>query len=325
MKRREFISVLGSAAVWPIAARAQRPMPVIGFLHPASPDGNADRVRAFRQGLKEAGFTEGENVTVEYRWGDNQAERLPALGIELARRQVAAMAVFGPSAAFAAKSATATIPIVFLVPEDPAKLGLVTSLARPGGNLTGVNFFPAELSAKRLELLRDVVPRATRIAVIVESTNPTSSESTVRDVKTAARSLGLQVDVLNVSTSRDLDAVFESFGQRRPDGLIIAVSAFLVDRRVQLVLQAAIHKVAAVYPLREFPEAGGLMSYGASLRDANRQIGSYVGRILKGEKPADLPVVQPTKLDLVINHQTARLHGITVPPSLLATADEVIE
>jgi len=325
VKRREFISVLGSAAVWPIPARAQRPMPVIGFLHPASPDGNADRVRAFRQGLKEAGFTEGENVTVEYRWGDNQAERLPALGIELARRQVAAMAVFGPSAAFAAKSATATIPIVFLVPEDPAKLGLVTSLARPGGNLTGVNFFPAELSAKRLELLRELVPGATRIAVIVESTNPTSSESTVRDVKTAARSLGLQVDVLNVSTSRDLDAVFESFGQRRPDGLIIAVSAFLVDRRVQLVLQAAIHKVAVVSPLREFPEAGGLMSYGASLRDANRQIGSYVGPILKGEKPADLPVVQPTKLDLVINHQTAKMLGLTVPPSLLAIADEVIE
>ena len=327
MMRREFIALLGgAAAAWPLAARAQQPaMPVIGFLHSASPDGNADRVRTFRQGLKETGFVEGENVAIEYRWADSQVERLPALATELVRRGVAVIVVFGPVVAFAAKAATTTIPIVFVVPEDPVRLGLVTSLARPGGNLTGINFFPAEVTGKRLELLRELVPAAVRIAVLVEPTNPTSTESTLRDVEGASRAMGLQMQVFKVSTSREIDAVFEGFVRERPDALLAPISAFLMDRRVQLALQAAICRVPATYPLREFVEAGGLMSYGASLRDAYRQVGTYAGRILKGAKPADLPVVQATKFELVINAQTARMLGLDVPHSLLARADEVIE
>ena len=327
MRRREFITLLGgAAAVWPRAARAQQgTMPVIGFLHSASPDGNADRVRTFRQGLKETGFVEGENVAIEYRWADSQVERLPALATELVRRGVAVIVVFGPVVAFAAKAATTTIPIVFVVPEDPVRLGLVTSLARPGGNLTGINFFPAEVTGKRLELLRELVPTAVRIAVLVEPTNPTSTESTLRDVEGASRAMGLQMQVFKVSTSREIDAVFEGFVRERPDALLAPISAFLMDRRVQLALQAAICRVPATYPLREFVEAGGLMSYGASLRDAYRQVGTYAGRILKGAKPADLPVVQATKFELVINAQTARMLGLDVPHSLLARADEVIE
>ena len=327
MKRREFLSLVGGAtSAWPLAARAQQPtMPVIGFLHSASSDGNADRVRAFRQGLKEVGFIDGENVSVEYRWADNQVERLPALATELVRRKVAVIVVFGPVAAFAVKTATTTIPIVFVAPEDPVRLGLVASLARPGGNMTGINFFPAEVAGKRLEILRELVPNAARIAVFVEPTNPTSTESTLRDVEAASRTMGLQIQVFKVSTGRDIDATFDSFARERPDGLMTGISAFLIDRRVQVALQAAIHRVAAIYPLREFVDAGGLMSYGASLRDANRHVGVYAGRILKGEKPTDLPVVQATKLELVINPQTARMLGITVPPMLLARADEVIE
>ena len=326
-KRREFITALGGvAAAWPRAARAQQgTMPVIGFLHSASPDGNADRVRTFRQGLKETGFVEGENVAIEYRWADSQVERLPALATELVRRGVAVIVVFGPVVAFAAKAATTTIPIVFVVPEDPVRLGLVTNLARPGGNLTGINFFPAEVTGKRLELLRELVPAAVRIAVLVEPTNPTSTESTLRDVEAASRAMGLQMQVFKVSTSREIDAVFEGFVRERPDALLAPISAFLMDRRVQLALQAAICRVPATYALREFVEAGGLMSYGASLRDAYRQVGTYAGRILKGAKPADLPVVQATKFELVINAQTARMLGLDVPHSLLARADEVIE
>ena len=326
MRRREFIVWAGGAAtLWPPTARAQQAMPVIGFLHSASPDGNADRVRAFRQGLKETGFIEGQNVAVEYRWADNQVERLPALATELVRKSVAVIVVFGPVAAFAAKAATTTIPIVFLVPEDPARLGLVTSLARPGNNLTGVNFFPAEVSAKRLELLRVLAPGASRIAVFVESTNPTSTEATLRDVQAASRQMGVQIQVFKVNTSRDIDTAFESFSRERPDGLMTGISAFLVDRRVQMALQSAIHRVSAVYPLREFVEAGGLMSYGASLRDATQQVAIYAGRILKGDKPADVPGMPASKLELVINHQTARLLNVNVPQTLLATADEVIE
>ena len=325
MKRRDFITLIGGGAAWPLAVRAQQAMPVIGFLHSASPDGNADRVRTFRQGLKETGFVEGENVAIEYRWADSQVERLPALATELVRRGVAVIVVFGPVVAFAAKAATTTIPIVFVVPEDPVRLGLVTSLARPGGNLTGINFFPAEVTGKRLELLRELVPTAVRIAVLVEPTNPTSTESTLRDVEGASRAMGLQMQVFKVSTSREIDAVFEGFVRERPDALLAPISAFLMDRRVQLALQAAICRVPATYPLREFVEAGGLMSYGASLRDAYRQVGIYAGRILKGAKPADLPVVQATKFELVINAQTARMLGLTVPPTLLTTADEVIE
>jgi putative ABC transport system substrate-binding protein len=326
MRRREFITLLGGSAAWPFAARAQQgTMPVIGFLHSASPDGNADRVRTFRQGLKETGFVEGENVAIEYRWADSQVERLPALATELVRRGVAVIVVFGPVVAFAAKAATTTIPIVFVVPEDPVRLGLVTNLARPGGNLTGINFFPAEVTGKRLELLRELVPAAVRIAVLVEPTNPTSTESTLRDVEGASRAMGLQMQVFKVSTSREIDAVFEGFVRERPDALLAPISAFLMDRRVQLALQAAICRVPATYALREFVEAGGLMSYGASLRDAYRQVGTYAGRILKGAKPADLPVVQATKFELVINAQTARMLGLTIPPTLLARADEVIE
>jgi putative ABC transport system substrate-binding protein len=327
MRRRDFVTLLGSvAAAWPRAARAQQgTMPVIGFLHSASPDGNADRVRTFRQGLKETGFVEGENVAIEYRWADSQVERLPALATELVRRGVAVIVVFGPVVAFAAKAATTTIPIVFVVPEDPVRLGLVTNLARPGGNLTGINFFPAEVTGKRLELLRELVPALVRIAVLVEPTNPTSTESTLRDVEGASRAMGLQMQVFKVSTSREIDAVFEGFVRERPDALLAPISAFLMDRRVQLALQAAICRVPATYALREFVEAGGLMSYGASLRDAYRQVGTYAGRILKGAKPADLPVVQATKFELVINAQTARMLGLDVPHSLLARADEVIE
>jgi ABC-type uncharacterized transport system substrate-binding protein len=327
VRRRDVITLLGgAAATWPLAVRAQQPtMPVIGFLHTASPDGNADRVRAFRQGLKETGFVEGENVAVEYRWADNQVERLPAMAAELVRRRVVAIAAISPRAAFAAKEATTTVPIVFVVPEDPVRLGLVTSLARPGGNLTGVNFFPAEVAAKRLELLRVLVPAAVRIAVLVDPTNTQANESTLQGVEAAARSMGLQVQVLSAITSREIDTIFESFVRERPDALFAGISAFLADRRVQLALQAAIHRVPATYPFRDFAEAGGLMSYGASLRETIRQAGMYIGRILKGAKPADLPVLQSTKFEFVINRQTATLLGLTVPPTLLSVADEVIE
>src|SRR5262245_51425240 len=327
LRRREFITLLGgAAATWSLAARAQQAaMPVIGFLHPASPDGNADRVRFFRQGLKEAGYDEGENAAVEYRWADNQPERLPALAVDLVRRRVAVIVTFGPAAAFAAKAATTTIPVVFLVPEDPVRLGLVASLARPGANLTGLNFFAAEVVAKRLELLRELVPDAARIAVLVDPAVPTSAESTAREAEEAARAMGLRIKVHAVKTAGDIDEVFADFRRERPDAVVAAISAFLVDRRVQLALQAMLHRLPATYALREFAEAGGLMSYGANLRDACRQVGVYVGRILKGTKPADLPIVQSTKFELVINRQTARLLGITVPDKLLVAADEVIE
>jgi putative ABC transport system substrate-binding protein len=327
VRRREFITLLGGAAVaWPLAARAQQAaMPVIGFLHSASPDGNADRVRAFREGLKESGFVEGENVAVEYRWADNQVGRLPALAAELARRPVVAIAAIGPPAAFAAKAATPTIPIVFLVPEDPVRLGLVTSLARPGASLTGVNWFPAEVAAKRLELLRELVPGVTRVGVLIDPATTTTNESTLRDVEAATRAKGMQTQALNAGSSREIDEVFASIVRARPDALLVATSAFFADRRVQLALQAMRHAIPVTYPFREFSEAGGLMSYGASLRDALRQVGAYTGRILKGAKAADLPVAQSTKFELVINHQTARILGLAVPASLLSVADEVIE
>src|SRR5262245_51261574 len=318
--------VAGVAAAGPLAARAQQPaMPVIGFLHTASPDGNADRVRAFRQGLKEEGFVEGENVAVEYRWADNQVDRLPALAAELVQRRVAVIAAPTSLGGAAAKTATSNIPFVFVAPEDPVRLGLVTSLARPGGNLTGVNFFPSELSAKRLELLRELVPGAVRIAVLVDSAYRMVVESTSRDIDAAARAMGLQIQVRNASASGEIDAAFAGFVRERPDALFVTASPFFGDRRVQLALQAMLNKIPATYPFRDFPEYGGLMSYGASLRDAIRQAGVYTGRMPKGAKPADLPVVQSTKLELVINHQTARMLGLTVPDKLLVAADEVIE
>jgi len=326
MRRREFIALLGSAAAvaWPLAARPQQPaIPVVGFLHPSSPD--AYRLRAFRQGLKDAGFTEGENVTIEYRWADDQIDRLPALAADLVQRRVAVIAAGAIPSVRAAKAATTTIPIVFVLAEDPVKLGVVTSLARPGGNLTGINFFASELAAKRLELLRELVPGAARVAVLVNPANSTTAESTLRGMEPAARAMGLQVQVLNASSSREIDAAFATLTRERPDAIVVGTDTFLIGRRVQLALQAMLHKLPATYPVRDFAEVGGLMSYGASLGDAYRHVGVYTGRILKGAKPADLPVVQSSKFELVINAQTARMLGLTVPDKLLVAADEVIE
>jgi putative ABC transport system substrate-binding protein len=325
VNRRAFITLLaGAAASWPLAARAQQAaMPVVGFLHPSSPD--AYRLRAFRQGLKDAGFTEGENVTIEYRWADDQIDRLPALAADLVQRRVAVIAAGAIPSVRAAKTATTTIPIVFVLAEDPVRLGVVTSLARPGGNLTGINFLSTELAAKRLELLRELVPGAARVAVLVNPANSTTAESTLRGMEPAARAMGLQIQVLNASSSREIDAVFATLASERPDAIVVGTDTFLIDRRVQLALQAMLHKLPATYPVRDFAEVGGLMSYGASLGDAYRHVGVYTGRILKGAKPADLPVVQSSKFELVINAQTARMLGLTVPDKLLVAADEVIE
>jgi putative ABC transport system substrate-binding protein len=327
MRRRQLIGLLSGAVAWPLAARAQQPaMPVIGFLNSASPDMPTDRLRQFHQGLKETGHVEGENVAIAYRWAENQTDRLPALTAELVRRQVAVIVAAGSSAsAFAAKAATTTIPIVFNVNEDPVRLGLVASLARPGGNLTGINFFIAELTAKRLELLRELVPGAARIAVLVNPTDATNTETTLRDLEPAARALGLQVLVLNASTIREIDAAFATLARERPDGLFVASQVLFTNRRVHLTALAARHAIPAVFPTREIAEAGGLMSYGSSIADAYRQVGVYAGRILKGVKPADLPVVQSSKFELVINLQTARMLGLDVPAKLLALADAVIE
>ena len=325
MKRREFITLLGGAtACWPLAAHAQQPaMPVVGFLHPAVPD--AYRLRAFRQGLRDAGFIEGENVAVEYRWADDQIDRLPALAAELAQRRVAVIATGTTPSVFAAKAATTTTPIVFLIGEDPVRLGLVTSIARPSSNLTGITFLAAELAAKRVELLRELVPSAKRIAVLVNPANATITESTLRDVGPAARGMGLQIQVLNANTIREIDAGFATPVSERPDVLFIANDAFFLDRRVQLAQLAAHHSVPAIHYDRLYAEVGGLISYGANLGDAWRQVGIYTGRILKGAKPADLPVVQSTKFELVINASTARMLGLTVPQTLLVAADEMIE
>ena len=325
MKRRQFIMLFGGAATWPLAARAQQPaMPVIGLLDPRSPDAMADRLRAFRQGLKEVGYVEGENVTIIYRFAEDQNDRLPELAAELVRRQVTVIAASATTAAPAAKAATTTIPIAFIAAEDPVRLGLVASLARPGGNLTGINFFSSELAAKRLDLLHELLPRAARIAVLVNPANATTA-SILRDVEAAARAIGLQVQVLNASTSREISAAFENVGRDRPDALFVGPDTFLIARRIQVVQLAAFHRLPAVYPARDFLEVGGLMSYGTNIMDAFRQLGIYAGRILKGAKPADLPVVQSSKFELVINAETARMLGLTVPDKLLVAADEVIE
>jgi putative tryptophan/tyrosine transport system substrate-binding protein len=325
VRRREFIMLVGGAAAWPLSARAQQPaMPVIGFLSGTSPE--TARLRAFRQGLKDAGFIEGENVAIEYRWADDQTDRLTALAADLAQRRVAVIAAIGgiPSA-LAAKAATTTIPIVFLVGVDPVRLGLVSSLPRPGGNLTGINVINSELASKRLELLRALVPGAIRIGVLVDPTNASGTDATLRDVGAAARTMGLQIQVLNASTSLELDAAFATLVRERSAALIVGSTPFFFDRRVQLALLAARHAAPAIYQDRHHAEVGGLISYGASLGDAYRHVGVYAGRILKGAKPADLPVVQPTRFELVINISTARMLGLTVPDALLATADEVIE
>jgi len=312
--------------VVPFGARAQQAtMPVIGFLHPTSPDANADRLRAFRQGLKDTGYVEGENVAVEYRWAEGQFDRLPVLATELVRRQVAVIVAATINVTVAAKAATTVIPIVFAVAEDPVALGLVASLARPGGNLTGINFLNYELVAKRLELLRELVPGAASVAVLVNPTNAGPAEITVKGVDGAARAIGLQVRVLNASTSHEIDAAFATFVRERPDAIFIGGDPVFASRRVQLAHLATRHAIPAIYPQREYTEAGGLMSYGTNVADAYRQVGVYTGRILKGAKPADLPVVQSTKFELVINAQTARTLGIKVPLTLLARADEVLE
>ena len=327
MKRREFITLLGGATAWPLAARAQQPaMPVVGFLNPASSDTTADFLRAFRQGLKDTGYVEGENVAIAYRWAENQFDRLPELAADLVRRKVVVIAATGgPPSTLAAKAATTTIPIVFVVAEDPVRLGLVASLARAGGNVTGINFLSTELTAKRLELLHAMVPTAVRVAVLVNPANATNTETTLRDVEPAARAIGLLIQVLNASTSREIDAAFATIVRERPDALFVGNDAFFNARRVQLALLAGRHGVPAILSDREYAEAGGLMTYGSNIVDVYRQVGVYAGRILKGAKPADLPVVQSTKFELVINAQTARMLGLTVPPTLLATADEVIE
>jgi putative ABC transport system substrate-binding protein len=331
MKRRDFITLLGGAAVssiaCPLAAHAQHTaVPIIGFLHPQSPEGYVEPMRAFREGLKENGYAEGENVAIEYRWADNQPDRLPALAADLVRRRVAVMVTpGGPVPTLAAKAATTTIPIVFVVGDDPVKHGLVASLSRPGGNLTGINVLSIELAAKRLELLREIVGRVARVAVLVNPANVPNTELTLRDMETAARSIGVQYRVLSADTAREIDAAFESVERDRPDGLFVAFTSFFVARRIQLVQLTAFHRIPAAYGLRDFAQSGGLISYGASLSDGYRQAGVYAGRILKGAKPADIPVMQSTKLELVINLQTARMLGLTVPDKLLATADEVID
>jgi putative ABC transport system substrate-binding protein len=327
MRRREFITLLGGAAAWPLAARAQQPaMPVIGFLDSRSPDAMASRLGAFRQGLKEVGLVEGENVTIIYRLAEDRVDRLTEMANELVRRQPAVIvATGGPAAAFAAQAATNTIPVVFLVGEDPTKLGLVSSLARPSGNLTGINLFANELEAKRLELLHQLVPRAARIAVLVNPANVKNTEATLQGAEAAARSIGLQIQVLKANTAREIEEAFSTIGQERPDALFVGASAFLNIRRVQLVQLAAFHRLPAIYALREAAEVGGLMSYGPSIVDAFRQCAIYAGRIVKGAKPADLPVMQASKFELIINLPTARLLGLALPPTLLAIADEVIE
>jgi putative ABC transport system substrate-binding protein len=327
MKRREFITLLGgAAAAWPIAAQAQQPaMPVVGFLYSQSPDMVSEVLRAFRQGLKETGFAEGDNVAVEYRWAENQTDRLPALAVDLVRRQVAVIAAMDTPSAHAAKAATTMITIVFSTGSDPVRDGLVDSFARPGGNLTGVNFFAADLAAKRLGLLRELVPGAARIAVLVNPVHASITEATLRDVEVAARAIGWEIQVFNASTGREIGEAFATLARDRPDALLVGSGPFINARRVQLALLAGRYGIPAIYTGRIYVEAGGLISYGASLPDVWRQVGVYTGRVLKGAKPLDLPVLQTSKFEMVINAETARMLGLTVPPSLLSTADEVIE
>jgi putative ABC transport system substrate-binding protein len=324
MRRRDFITLLGgAAAAWPIAARAQQAMPVIGHLDAGSSD--ARDLAGFRKGLSEAGYVEGQNVKIEYRFGEHQYDRVPALAADLVRRGVAVVAAPGTVAALAAKAATTTIPIVFGVAQDPVRLGLVASLARPGGNATGINFFAAEVVAKRLGLLHDLMPKAVRVAVIVNPANPSSAEDTLREVREAAPTIGLQIQILNASTIGELDAAFASLARERPDALFVAPDGLFLERRGQFATLTARNGIPASFSQRDFVAAGGLMSYGTDIAEQNPQIGLYTGRILKGAKPADLPVVQSTKFKFVINMQTARALGIVVLPNVLAIADEVIE
>jgi putative ABC transport system substrate-binding protein len=328
MRRRDFITLVGGAAIAaPGVTRAQQPtMPVVGFLHVVSPGSLPRFVDAFRQGLREAGYVEGRNVAIEFRWAKGQPSRLPQLAADLVRRRVNVIVTPGNTgASLAAKAATTTIPIVFAIPDDPVKFGLVTSLARPGGNATGINYFTSEVVGKRLGLLRDLVPSANRVVVLVNPSDATNAETTIRDVGAAARTLDLQIQIVNVSTADEIDAAFSAFTRARPDALFVGPGAFFNTRRFQLSALAARHAIPAAYAVRSYAEAGGLMSYGTSIPEAFRQVGIYAGRILKGDKPADLPVLQSTKFEFVINLRTAKTLGLTVPPSLLAQADAVIE
>jgi putative tryptophan/tyrosine transport system substrate-binding protein len=328
MNRRDMIALLGGAAAWPVAARAQEAaLPLLGFINGngGSADAVAPFATAFRKGLGEAGYFEGQNVTVEYHWLEGQYDRVPALVADLVRRHVAVIAAPAAPAAIAAKAATATIPIVFGVGTDPVKLGLVASLSRPGGNATGINFLTQEMNAKRLSLLHELVPKAVRIAVLVNPTDRTNAEATLRDIQDAAPAIGLQLTVLDAATIGEIDAVFDAIARGRPDALYVTGDGFFASRRVQFATLAAHSGIPTAYAQREFVQVGGLMSYGTSIPDMFRQVGVYSGKILKGAKPADLPVVQSAKFELVINLQTAKALGLTVPPSLLAIADEVIE
>jgi len=324
--RRDFITLLGGAATWPLTARAQQAaIPIVGFVTGRSTEASAHPAAAFRKGLNETGYVEGQNVMVEYHRLEGQYDRVPAVVADLVRRRVAVIATSFTAAALAAKAATTTTPIVFGVVEDPVKLGLVTSLARPGGNVTGINFFVAEVMAKRLGLLHDLVPKAVRIAVLVNPANPPIAEATLREIPEAARGLGLQISVLKASTPREIEAAFATLVRDRADALFVMPDAFLISRRVQFATLAARHGIPAAYTVREEVEAGGLMSYGTDSLDMYRQVGVYVGQILNGAKPAEMPVVQSTKFEFVINLQTARALGIEVPNSLQLLADEVIE
>ena len=329
MRRRDFIKLLGGAsAAWPLATRAQQAaMPVIGYLHSGSLDSSALYLAAFRKGLGDTGFIEGQNVAIEYRWAEGQYGRVPELAADLVRRGVVVLATPGtpPSVVRALKAANSATPIVFGIGDDPVKWDLVASLARPGGNATGINFFTGEVVAKRLALLHELVPGAARVAVLVNPADPNRAESVIADAQAAARGVALQVHVLKASTSVEIDAAFESLVRERADVLFVGPDAFFNARRVQLALLSARHTIPAAYAVREYADAGGLMSYGTSLTDMYHQVGAYTGRILNGAKPGELPVAQSTKFELVINLQTAKLLRLNVAPSLLARADEVIE
>ena len=325
MRRRDVVTLLGgAAAAWPLAVSAQAGIPLIGVLGGGSPATGAHLAARLRQGLADGGSVEGRNVAVEYRWVEGQYDRLPAMAAELVRNQVAVIIALSTPPALAAKAATATIPIVFGATDDPVKLGLVASLARPGGNATGVHFFVSDLAAKQLGLLHELVPAITRVGLLVNPNHP-NAEAVARDLAAAAAPIGVKVDVVQASDSRDIESVFGTLVHNKADALLVGTDAFFVSRRLQLAILAARHALPAVYNVREYAEAGGLMSYGTNVRDAYRQIGVYVGRILKGAQPEDLPVVQSSKFELVINLPTARALGLDVPPSLLARVDEVIE
>ena len=325
-RRRLLAAVAGAAAAWPVAAGAQQAaLPVIGFLINVLPEGFRERLSGFRQGLRDGGYVEGKNVAIEYRWAENQNDRLPSLAAELARRRVAVMVAGGPPASLAAKAEASTFSVVFVVGDDPVRLGLVASLSHPGGNMTGISTFNLEITAKRMELLRELLPKAARIAVLINPADVAATHAQLGGIEAAARAMGLQIQIFNADSSAEIDAAFETIGRERPDAVFVAVTPFFNSRRVQLVQLAAFHRMPAAYGLRDYAEAGGLMSYGSNIVDAYREVGIYVGRILKGSRPADLPVIQATKFELIINAETARMLGLTVPPTLLATADEVIE